>query len=123
MKPELALSKKFANILRRRRDNFSFRIESSHTCPGAPDWAVHSKGSMFYVELKSGHHVTAAQKVVHSKLRHHKIPVWVLTQHPNSVSIKNESVTKEFESLDLAVDELFRSLTDGYDTETVGPVE
>lgn len=84
MPPELAFSRAVSKALKDPEilgKLFAFRIESSCTCPGIPDWCViFPGGQTLMVELKAGSRLTPAQVVIHRQLLALDIPTIVLTK-------------------------------------------
>lgn len=67
----------------------AFRIESSHTMPGIPDWLFLFGGTRFlFLELKAANgKLTAAQRIVLPAMEKLNIPVKVLTKTRNGIMI------------------------------------
>lgn len=103
--PEARFSAEVKAALKKFRGVLAFRIESSHTAPGFPDWIVFSYGRVILIELKvAGGKLTTAQKVLHSQLSALKIPLYLLTKTANNVLIGS----MEFNSLHAALAEILK---------------
>lgn len=98
--PEARFSDEFRAAIKRLRGVLGFRIESSHTAPGFPDWIVFTFETIRLIELKvEGGSLTTAQKVLHAQLASLKIPVYLLTKTNNGVRLNST----EFNRLDDAL--------------------
>lgn len=73
----------------------AFRIETSHTFPGCPDWIVLFKGGNYlFLELKAyDNGLTRAQKIVLPAMERLGIPIKLLTKKRRHIIIT--SVGKE----------------------------
>jgi len=94
--PEQILSQEVSKAVKRRQwaSLIAFRLESSHTFPGLPDWLFLFGGNKFlFVELKAGSTLTKAQKVVHKFFDKFTIPYIVLTKINGGVIVNNEDKT------------------------------
>lgn len=90
MRPEERFSQEFRAALKLYEGPtamvFGFRIETSHTCPGAPDWCVlASGGRVIFVELKVNSGFTKSQKVIHKLWKALGINIRVLRKKDNGV--------------------------------------
>jgi hypothetical protein len=104
--PEAKFSREFSNELK-KYDLFSFRIESSHTCPGLPDWCILYQGKVIFVELKYGAgRLTPAQVIVHRTFKNVKVPIHILRRTTNGVIIDS---TVEVATVKEAIDWLLEA--------------
>jgi hypothetical protein len=73
------------------RKFFAFRIESSHTCPGVPDWLfLFGPSKYLFLELKAANgSLTKAQKIVLPLMDKLGVPVKVLTKTKQGCMITN----------------------------------
>ncbi|HWT40367.1 MAG TPA: VRR-NUC domain-containing protein [Dongiaceae bacterium] len=93
--PEARFSDEVRAALKRMRGVLGFRIESSHTAPGFPDWVIFTWEAIRLVELKvEGGTLTTAQKVLHAQLASLKIPVYLLTKAKNGVRVNHTEFNK-----------------------------
>lgn len=100
--PELRLSRHF-NIALKRLKLQGYRVESSHTAPGFPDWVVFADGRTHYFELKAGSPLTKAQIVFHRKALEVGIKIHVLTKIANAVSIGSMNFSRLEEAIKAAI--------------------
>lgn len=90
--PEDIFSDEVREVFKHRSDVFAFRIESSHTCPGIPDWCVfYQGGRVFFLELKAGASLTPAQRVIHGIMQRLGIEFYILTKTDNGVRINSKN--------------------------------
>lgn len=98
--PEARFSQDVKAALKRFKGVLGFRVESSHTAPGFPDWVFFAYGVIRLVELKvEGGSLTTAQKVLHAQLASLKIPVYLLTKGKNTVIVNSQEFNKLDEAL------------------------
>lgn len=111
MTPEARFSNEFRLSLKNYEGPvalvFGFRIETSHTCPGAPDWCVlTSGGKVIFVELKVKSGFTPAQKVIHKLWARMGIKIRVLRRRDNGVILDNNLEPKTLqECVAIIIDE------------------
>lgn len=93
--PEARFSAEVRAALKKMRGVLAFRMETSHTAPGFPDWIVFAWETIKLIELKvEGGKLTPAQAVLHSQLASLKIPVYLLTKGKNSVMVNSIKFNK-----------------------------
>ena len=102
MRPEERFSQEFRAALKLYKGPtamvFGFRMETSHTCPGAPDWCVlTSGGKVKFVELKVASGFTKSQKVIHKLWAAMGIKVRVLRKKDNGVILDNNLEPKSLQ--------------------------
>ncbi len=104
--PEARFSSTFGKELK-RRGLLAFRMESSHTFPGLPDWCIVTQYRVHFIELKSEKgRLTPAQVVTHNLFKLAGQQIRVLRQLKNSVTIDD---TEEYSTLKEAVDKLLEA--------------
>lgn len=96
MKPEQRFSRQFKQAFDLQcltgNGGFAFRLETSHTFPGLPDWCCIIPGKVFFVELKvSPYKVSPTQIIAHAIIRKLNIPVFVLTKYKDGITIDSNS--------------------------------
>lgn len=89
--PEGRFSKELSDAIKpyQWKKFIGFRIESSHTMPGIPDWLfLFGPTKYLFIELKAATGtLTAAQRITFPAMVRLGIPVKVLTKKRNSIMI------------------------------------
>lgn len=84
----------------RKMDIFAFRVETSHTCPGHPDWVLWLPGRIVYMELKvDGGRLTKAQRILHQTMQGLGLELYVLTKTQYGVMVNDEEPVPLVEAL------------------------
>jgi hypothetical protein len=87
--PEARFSAEFAKALK-KAGIVGYRLETSHTFPGCPDWLLLLPNRVVFIELKAGSSIRPAQAIVHQLMRKLKIEIYVLTKHVIGAKIDSD---------------------------------